>query len=80
MQGRAAGNDFALKRRHAARGRRKIKRGVERRAADRGLGESLQRHGFKPGDGTLEPMARQIESDMRLFTTVIRERNLKFDS
>jgi hypothetical protein len=25
-------------------------------------------------------MHAQIESDMRLFTTVIRERNLKFDS
>ena len=36
--------------------------------------------GFNPGTGTPEPMARQIESDMRLFTTVIRERNLKFDS
>jgi tripartite-type tricarboxylate transporter receptor subunit TctC len=36
--------------------------------------------GFKPGAGTPGPMARQIEDDMRLFTTVIRERNLKFDS
>jgi tripartite-type tricarboxylate transporter receptor subunit TctC len=36
--------------------------------------------GFKPGAGTPGPMARQIEADMRLFTTVIRERNLKFDS
>jgi tripartite-type tricarboxylate transporter receptor subunit TctC len=36
--------------------------------------------GFKPGAGTPGPMAKQIESDMRLFTTVIRERNLKFDS
>jgi tripartite-type tricarboxylate transporter receptor subunit TctC len=36
--------------------------------------------GFKPGDGTPEQMAKQIESDMRLFTTVIRERNLKFDN
>ena len=35
--------------------------------------------GFKPGEGTPKPMARQIEDDMRLFTTVIRERNLKFD-
>jgi len=25
-------------------------------------------------------MAAQIETDMRLFTTVIRERQLKFDS
>jgi hypothetical protein len=25
-------------------------------------------------------MTRQIEEDMRIFTTVIRERNLKFDS
>ena len=31
--------------------------------------------GFKPGPGTPAAMARQIESDMRLFTTVIRERN-----
>ena len=36
--------------------------------------------GFKPGEGTPNPMARQIEDDMRLFTTVIRERNLKFDT
>jgi tripartite-type tricarboxylate transporter receptor subunit TctC len=35
--------------------------------------------GFKPGPGTPDAMMRQIESDMRLFTTVIRERNLKFD-
>jgi hypothetical protein len=35
--------------------------------------------GFKPGAGTPGPMQRQIEADMRLFTTVIRERNLKFD-
>jgi hypothetical protein len=25
-------------------------------------------------------MTRQIEQDMRIFTTVIRERNLKFDT
>ena len=36
--------------------------------------------GFKPGSGTPGPMATQIEADMRQFTTVIRERNLKFDS
>jgi hypothetical protein len=36
--------------------------------------------GFKPGAGTPGPMTRRIEADMRLFTTVIRERNLKFDS
>lgn len=36
--------------------------------------------GFKPGSGTPGPMKSQIESDMRLFTTVIRERKLKFDS
>lgn len=36
--------------------------------------------GFRPGSGTPEPMRKQIEDDMRLFTTVIRERNLKFDS
>lgn len=35
--------------------------------------------GFKPGDGAPGPMRRRIEDDMRLFTTVIRERNLKFD-
>jgi tripartite-type tricarboxylate transporter receptor subunit TctC len=35
--------------------------------------------GFKPGSGTPGPMKTQIEADMRLFTTVIRERNLKFD-
>jgi tripartite-type tricarboxylate transporter receptor subunit TctC len=35
--------------------------------------------GFKPGTGTPGPMKAQIEDDMRLFTTVIRERNLKFD-
>jgi tripartite-type tricarboxylate transporter receptor subunit TctC len=36
--------------------------------------------GFKPGDGTPEPMRERIDADMRLFTGVIRERNLKFDS
>jgi len=36
--------------------------------------------GFKPGSGTPGPMKAQIEADMRLFTTVIRERNLKFDT
>ena len=36
--------------------------------------------GFKPGDGTPAAMAQQIETDMRLFTTVIRERQLKFES
>jgi hypothetical protein len=36
--------------------------------------------GFKPGSGTPGPMTKQIEADMRLFTTVIRERNLKFDT
>ena len=35
--------------------------------------------GFKPGSGTAGPMKAQIEADMRLFTAVIRERNLKFD-
>jgi tripartite-type tricarboxylate transporter receptor subunit TctC len=36
--------------------------------------------GFKPGNGTPGPMTKQIEADMRLFTSVIRERNLKFDT
>jgi tripartite-type tricarboxylate transporter receptor subunit TctC len=36
--------------------------------------------GFIPGAGTPAPMAKQIEEDMRLFTAVIRERNLKFDT
>ena len=36
--------------------------------------------GFIPGAGTPGPMSKQIEDDMRLFTTVIRERNLKFDT
>jgi hypothetical protein len=35
--------------------------------------------GFKPGSGTPEPMAQQIARDMEIFTTVIRERHLKFD-
>jgi tripartite-type tricarboxylate transporter receptor subunit TctC len=35
--------------------------------------------GFRPGTGTPGPMKVQIEDDMRLFTTVIRERKLKFD-
>jgi tripartite-type tricarboxylate transporter receptor subunit TctC len=35
--------------------------------------------GFKPGDGKSGAMREQIDSDMRLFTTVIRERNLKFE-
>jgi tripartite-type tricarboxylate transporter receptor subunit TctC len=36
--------------------------------------------GFIPGEGTPGPMTKQIEEDMRLFITVIRERNLKFDT
>jgi tripartite-type tricarboxylate transporter receptor subunit TctC len=36
--------------------------------------------GFIPAAGTPGPMTKQIEEDMRIFTTVIRERNLKFDS
>jgi tripartite-type tricarboxylate transporter receptor subunit TctC len=36
--------------------------------------------GFKPGSGTPGPMRAQIEQDMKLFRTVIRERNLKFDT
>jgi tripartite-type tricarboxylate transporter receptor subunit TctC len=36
--------------------------------------------GFIPGTGTPAPMAKQIEEDMRIFTTVIRERKLKFDT
>jgi len=36
--------------------------------------------GFRPGDGTPQQMVQQIEIDMRLFTAVIREQNLKFDS
>jgi tripartite-type tricarboxylate transporter receptor subunit TctC len=35
--------------------------------------------GFVPGAGTPGPMAEQIENDMRLFTTVIRERHLTFE-
>jgi tripartite-type tricarboxylate transporter receptor subunit TctC len=36
--------------------------------------------GFKPGAGTQDAMKAQIEDDMRLFTNVIRERHLKFDT
>lgn len=36
--------------------------------------------GFKPGSGTPGPMLAQIELDMRLFRTVIHERNLKFET
>ena len=36
--------------------------------------------GFKPGAGTPQPMAQQITRDMQLFTRVIKERNLKFDT
>ena len=41
--------------------------------------KSFNNMGFKPGSGTPGPMKAQIEADMRLFTTVIRERGLKFD-
>ena len=40
---------------------------------------ALNAIGFKPDSGTPEPMAAQIERDMELFQTVIRERQLKFD-
>jgi tripartite-type tricarboxylate transporter receptor subunit TctC len=36
--------------------------------------------GFVPGAGTPAPMMLQINEDMRIFTTVIRERHLKFDT
>jgi tripartite-type tricarboxylate transporter receptor subunit TctC len=36
--------------------------------------------GFKPGDGSPAQMGEQIARDMELFTKVIRERNLKFDT
>jgi hypothetical protein len=36
--------------------------------------------GFKPGSGTPDAMAAQIERDMDVFTRVIRERQLKFES
>ena len=36
--------------------------------------------GFIPGAGTPAPMMKQIEEDMRIFTTVIRQRNLKSDT
>jgi tripartite-type tricarboxylate transporter receptor subunit TctC len=36
--------------------------------------------GFVPGAGTPGPMTLQINEDMRIFTTVIRERHLKFDT
>lgn len=35
--------------------------------------------GFNPGVGTPAQLTKLIDNDMRLFTTVIRERNLKFD-
>ncbi|MGB7834059.1 MAG: tripartite tricarboxylate transporter substrate-binding protein [Xanthobacteraceae bacterium] len=41
---------------------------------------ALNAIGFKPGSGTPGPMAQQIERDMELFQTVIRERQLKFDN
>ena len=36
--------------------------------------------GFKPGASTQDAMKAQIEDDMRLFTNVIRERRLSFDT
>jgi len=36
--------------------------------------------GFKPGAGRPEQMSQQIARDMALFTRVIKERNLKFDT
>ena len=35
--------------------------------------------GFNPGIGTPAQLTKLINNDMRLFTAVIRERNLKFD-
>jgi tripartite-type tricarboxylate transporter receptor subunit TctC len=35
--------------------------------------------GFMPGDGRPDTLKKRIEDDMRLFTQVILERNLKFD-
>jgi tripartite-type tricarboxylate transporter receptor subunit TctC len=42
--------------------------------------KALNAMGFKAGEGTPGPMVAAIENDMRVFTTVIRERNLKFDT
>jgi tripartite-type tricarboxylate transporter receptor subunit TctC len=36
--------------------------------------------GFKPGAGLPQQMTQQITRDMELFTRVIKERNLKFDT
>jgi tripartite-type tricarboxylate transporter receptor subunit TctC len=36
--------------------------------------------GFKPGEGTADGMAKQIAHDMNVFTKVIRERKLKFET
>jgi len=35
--------------------------------------------GFKPGEGGSDGLRQRIAEDMRLFTAVIGERNLKFD-
>jgi tripartite-type tricarboxylate transporter receptor subunit TctC len=53
-------------------------------ALGRALGTDDAKRGFNaiglsPGTGTPEQLTRQIENDMRLFTAVIRERDLKFD-
>ena len=58
---------------------REAERGAERGAQPGRFSARFNAMGFKPGAGTPGPMAKQIEADMRLFTTVIRERNLKFD-
>ena len=41
--------------------------------------KAINAMGFRPGDGTPAQMKAQIDADMLLFTTVIRERKLKFD-
>jgi len=41
--------------------------------------KSFNAMGFKPGEGRPDQLRHRIDADMRLFTAVIRERNLKFD-
>jgi tripartite-type tricarboxylate transporter receptor subunit TctC len=42
--------------------------------------KALNPLGLNPGIGTPQQLTKIIERDMRLFTTVIRERNLKFEA
>lgn len=65
--------------RNARSGHLQAERGPQRGIADRWIHQCLQRHRLQARIGNARADGEQIEADMRIFTDVIRERDLKFD-